>query len=125
MSVELASSPSCYVRMLFIRMMTEAMSLFSSMYFKEHFCSILLNMTEDPIANVRMKVVTLLVKVKSCLRLPADKKLLSTLETNVRNLMNHEKDRDVNAALTEAARQLDSIEVRIDGQPVRFFFYLQ
>lgn len=75
---------------------------------------------EDSVANVRLKVITLVPTIKSCLRLPADKKLLSTLETNFRNLMSNEKDRDVTAALIDAARQMESIEVRVDSQPVSF-----
>ena len=99
-------------------MMVEAMTIFSSVYFKEHFCSTLLCLMEDPVANVRLKVITLVPTIKSCLRLPADKKLLSTLETNIRNLMSNEKDRDVKAAVIEAARHMESIEVRVDSQPV-------
>ncbi|XP_058804971.1 uncharacterized protein LOC131672055 [Phymastichus coffea] len=114
---DFAHASSCYMRMIFIRMMIDATMIFSSMYFKEHFCSTLLSLMEDPVANVRLKVVTLVPTIKACLRLPADKKLLSTLETNVRNLMSNEKDRDVSAALTEAACQMDSIEVRVDSQP--------
>ncbi|XP_031778902.1 serine/threonine-protein phosphatase 4 regulatory subunit 4 isoform X2 [Nasonia vitripennis] len=114
---DLARNSNCYVRMVFIRMMIECMSIFSSMYFKDHFCSTLLSLSEDSVANVRLKVITLVPTIKSCLRLPADKRLLSTLETNIRSLMNNEKDRDVTAALIEANRQMESIEVRVDSQP--------
>ncbi|KAJ8681033.1 hypothetical protein QAD02_016820 [Eretmocerus hayati] len=114
---DFARSSNCYVRMVFIRVMTEAMTIYSSMYFKEHFCASLLNMMEDPVANVRLKVITLLPTIKSCLRLPADKELLSTMELHLRNLKSTEKDRDVLAALVDAVRQMESIEVRVDSQP--------
>lgn len=103
-------------------MMIEAIDIFSSMYFKEYFYTTVLSLTEDPIANVRLKVVTLLPTLKSFIRLPSDKKLLSSLEASVRNLMNNEKDRDVISALTHAIHKLDGIDVRHEGQPVRCFF---
>ncbi|XP_057326164.1 serine/threonine-protein phosphatase 4 regulatory subunit 4-like isoform X4 [Microplitis mediator] len=113
---EFARNKSCYVRMLFIRMMIEAMSLYSSMYFKEHFYTVVLSLSDDPIANIRLKLVSLLPTLKSYLRLPSDKKLLSSFESSVRNLMNNEKDRDVISALTSVIRQLDEIDVRHEGQ---------
>lgn len=88
------------------------------MYFKDHFCSTLLSLSEDSVANVRLKVITLVPTIKSCLGLPADKALLATLETSMRNLTNNEKDRDVRAALIQATRQMESIQVRVDSQPV-------
>ncbi|XP_053596607.1 serine/threonine-protein phosphatase 4 regulatory subunit 4-like isoform X4 [Microplitis demolitor] len=113
---EFARNKSCYIRMLFIRMMIEAMSLYSSMYFKEHFYTVVLSLSDDPIANIRLKLVSLLPTLKSYLRLPSDKKLLSSFESSVRNLMNNEKDRDVISALTSVIRQLDEIDVRHEGQ---------
>lgn len=104
--------------MIFVRMMIEAMDIYSTVYFKEHFCLTLLNMIEDPVANIRLKVLALTPVIKSSLRLPADKKLLTTLETNIRNLMSNEKDKDVTNALYTAVHNLESIEVKVDGQPV-------
>lgn len=34
---DLANNPDCYVRMMFVRMMIEALEIFSSVYFKEIF----------------------------------------------------------------------------------------
>uniref|UniRef100_A0A0C9REH0 PPP4R4_0 protein n=1 Tax=Fopius arisanus TaxID=64838 RepID=A0A0C9REH0_9HYME len=122
---DLSRNTSCYVRMLYIRMMIEAMGIFSSVYFKEHFFSGLLEMTEDPIANIRLKVVTLLPGLKGLLKLPSDKKLLSRFEASVRGLMNNEKDRDVIVALTAIIRKLDEIDVRHEGQPATAKFIKQ
>lgn len=119
---EFAWSSNSYVRMLYIHMMIEAMEIFSSMYFKEYFYSAVLALTEDRIANVRLKVVTLLPSLKSLIRLPSDKELLSSLEANVRKLMNNETDRDVVYALTNVIHKLDGIVVRHEGQSVRSHF---
>ncbi|XP_023287922.1 serine/threonine-protein phosphatase 4 regulatory subunit 4 isoform X2 [Orussus abietinus] len=113
---DFARSQNCYVRMLFIRMMIEAMVIFSSIYFREYFYTTLLSLTEDPVANVRLKVATLLPTLKSILQLPTDKKLLATLEASVRNLMNNEKDRDVIAALTSAIHKMDGIDIKYERQ---------
>ncbi|XP_031840992.1 uncharacterized protein LOC116430665 isoform X2 [Nomia melanderi] len=113
---ELANSPDCYVRMMFVRMMIEALEIFSSVYFKEHFFTVLLNLAEDPVANIRIKVVSLLPQLKSQLWIPTDKKLLSAMETTVGHLMNSEKDRDVIAILTTVVRKLNDIELKYESQ---------
>ncbi|KZC09718.1 Serine/threonine-protein phosphatase 4 regulatory subunit 4, partial [Dufourea novaeangliae] len=113
---ELANSPDCYVRMMFVRMMIEAFEIFSTVYFKEHFFTTLLNLAEDPVANIRIKVVSLLPQLKSQLWMPTDKKLLSAMETTVGHLMNSEKDRDVITMLTIVMRKLNETELRYDGQ---------
>ena len=104
--------------MVFIKMMIEAMSIFSSVYFKEHFCFSLLSLMEDPVPNIRLKVVQLLPKIKISLRLTIDKKIISTIETNVQNLMSNEKDRDVSNALVAAANAMESIKIKVDSQTV-------
>ncbi|XP_048510011.1 serine/threonine-protein phosphatase 4 regulatory subunit 4-like [Athalia rosae] len=113
---EFAHSNNCYTRMLYMRMMQEAMVIFSTVYFKENFYTTLLSITEDPVANTRMKVVSMLPQLKAMLRMPNDKKLLAMLEGNVRTLMSLEKDRDVVHTLTNVIHKLDSIDVKQDGQ---------
>ncbi|XP_071563197.1 serine/threonine-protein phosphatase 4 regulatory subunit 4 isoform X4 [Temnothorax nylanderi] len=113
---DLANNPDCYVRMMFVRMMVEALEIFSSVYFKEHFFIVLLNLAEDPIANIRMKVVSLLPQLKSQLWMPTDKKLLTSLESVVRHLINNEKDRDVLFILKSVTQKLDEMDVKYEGQ---------
>lgn len=115
---DLASNPNCYVRMMFVRMMIEALEIFSSAYFKEHFFTVLLNLAEDPVANIRMKVISLLPQLKSMLRMPADKKLLTLLESTITHLINSEKDRDVLAELSSVIKNLDDISLKYDGRAV-------
>lgn len=115
---DIANNPDCYVRMMFVRMMIEALEIFSSVYFKEHFFNVLLNLAEDPIANIRMKVVSLLPQLKSQLWIPTDKKLLTLLESIVRHLVNNEKDKDVLLILKSVTQKLDEIDVKYEGQTV-------
>lgn len=115
---DLANNPDCYVRMMFVRMMVEALEIFSSSYFKEHFFNVLLTLAEDPVANIRMKVVSLLPQLKSQLWIPADKKLLTSLESVVRHLNNNEKDRDVLFVLKNVTQKLEEMDVKYEGQTV-------
>lgn len=91
------------------------MIIYSTVYFKENFYTTVLSITEDPVANIRMKVVSMLPQLKAMLRMPNDKKLLAMLEGNVRTLMSLEKDRDVVYTLTNVIHKLDSIDVKQDG----------
>ncbi|XP_034188374.2 serine/threonine-protein phosphatase 4 regulatory subunit 4 isoform X2 [Osmia lignaria lignaria] len=113
---QVANNPDCYVRMMFVRMMVEAMEIFSSVYFKEHFYTVLLNLAEDSVPNIRLKVVSLLPRLKSQLRMPTDKKLLTAVETTIRHLRNSEKDRDVLTTLAETLQKLEEIEIKFDTQ---------
>ena len=115
---ELAHNSNCYTRMLFVRIMNEALSMFSSVYFKEHFFSTLLSMINDTVANIRLKVVTMLPTLKQIFKLPMDKKLLAALETNVRNLLSNEKDKDVIWALKLSIQNMDKIELKHEGEVV-------
>lgn len=121
-NVELANNPDCYVRMMFVRMMVEALAIYSSTYFKEHFFTILLNLTEDSVANIRLKVVSLLPILKSQLWIPADKKLLTALEATVRHLLTNEKDKDVMATLTSVVQKLEQTDVRYERQSVSYLY---
>lgn len=116
--VDLANNPDCYVRKMFVRMMVEALEMFSSTYFKEHFYTVLLSLVEDPVANIRLKVVSLLPQLKSQLWIPTDKKLLSSLESVVRHLTNNEKDRDVLSVLKNVMQKLEEVDVKYEGQTV-------
>ncbi|XP_029174252.1 serine/threonine-protein phosphatase 4 regulatory subunit 4-like isoform X6 [Nylanderia fulva] len=113
---DLANNLDCYVRMMFVRMMIEALEIFSSVYFKEHFFNVVLSLAEDPVANIRMKVVSLLPQLKSQLWIPTDKKLLTSLESIVRHLVNNEKDRDVLFILKSVTQKLDEMDVKYEGQ---------
>lgn len=64
--------------------------------------------------NIRLKLVMMLPKLKAMLCLPADRKLLTSLEACIRNLLLHEKDRDVMTQLRLTIQALDAIEVRVE-----------
>ena len=108
---------------MFVRIMMKALEIFSSAYFKEHFYTTLLSLAEDNIANIRMKVVNLMPQLKSLLRIPADKKLLTILESTVTHLINSEKDRDVLNSLTIVIKKLDETILKYESRMVSNIIY--
>lgn len=114
---ELAHSKNCHTRMLFLRLCEMSIALFSRNYFKQHFFRKLLCLSQDPVPNLRLKLCSLLPKLKSLLYLPSDRSLLHHLEDTVKELLLHEQDRDVLSALQTAIDELDRTEMGVDGVP--------
>ena len=94
-SKELASAKSCHTRMLFLRLCDMSISLFSKHYFKQHFFKTFLSLSSDSVVNVRLKMCSMLPRLKSLLCLPSDRTLLQHLEDAVKNLLLKETDTDV------------------------------
>merc|ERR1719400_2615882 len=112
---ELARGKSCHSRMLFLKMCEMAVMLFSRSYFKQHFFSELLCLSQDSVANIRLKVVSLLPILKGLLSLPTDRGHLQHLEETVKELMVVEGDRDVLGALQTSIHHLAEVETSLDG----------
>ena len=101
--------------MLFLKMCEMAVMLFSRNYFKQHFFSELLCLSQDSVANIRLKVVSLLPVLKALLSLPTDRAHLQHLEETVKELMVVEGDRDVLGALQTSIHHLAEVETSLDG----------
>ncbi|KAF6132253.1 protein phosphatase 4 regulatory subunit 4 [Phyllostomus discolor] len=71
--------------------------------------------------NERMKLCHLLPKVKSTLKIPADKHLLQQLEMCVRKLLCQEKDKDVLAIVKRTVLELDRMEMSMDAFQKKFY----
>ncbi|PSN42305.1 hypothetical protein C0J52_11141 [Blattella germanica] len=74
---------------------------------------------QDQVANIRLKLVTLLPSLKMMIYLPTDRKLLTALETCIRKLLMHEKDRDVMSQLRMTIQALDNIEIKMDTAQIQ------
>uniref|UniRef100_A0A8D1N653 Uncharacterized protein n=1 Tax=Sus scrofa TaxID=9823 RepID=A0A8D1N653_PIG len=68
-----------------------------------------------------MKLCCLLPKVKSTLKIPADKHLLQQLEMCVRKLLCQEKDKDVLAIVKRTVLELDRMEMSMDAFQKKFY----
>uniref|UniRef100_A0A452RLJ7 Protein phosphatase 4 regulatory subunit 4 n=1 Tax=Ursus americanus TaxID=9643 RepID=A0A452RLJ7_URSAM len=68
-----------------------------------------------------MKLCYLLPKVKSTLKIPADKHLLQQLEMCVRKLLCQEKDKDVLAIVKRTVLELDRMEMSMDAFQKKFY----
>uniref|UniRef100_A0A674B117 Protein phosphatase 4, regulatory subunit 4 n=1 Tax=Salmo trutta TaxID=8032 RepID=A0A674B117_SALTR len=96
---ELAQGRSYWNRLRYLDLCEIAMELFSKAYFCKHFLIQALELVNDPVANVRYKLCHMLPRLRSTIRLPADKHLLQQLEFCVRKLLCREKDKDVVATV--------------------------
>jgi len=108
---------SFYHRTLFITICHQIMKQFSRSFFKTHMFEAVINLTADPVPNIRLRVCPLLPKLKAALKLPSDRNLLQQLETGVRKMMLAEKDRDVCTAIQRAIDELEKTTVVIDSLP--------
>ena len=92
---DLCMAKSCHIRMLFLKLCDMSISLFSKEYFKQHFFLDFLHLGSDSVVNVRLKICSMLPRLKSLISLPSDRDLLEILEETVKNLLLKETDTDV------------------------------
>ncbi|XP_064600821.1 serine/threonine-protein phosphatase 4 regulatory subunit 4-like [Liolophura sinensis] len=115
-------SSSCYQRGLFIDLCKVVIEIYSKQFFKEHFYEAVLELSVDPVPNIRLKLCSILPQLKKVVKVPSDRALLQQLETCVRKLLINEKDKDVNACVKQAVEELDRIHVQMETIKKRMFF---
>uniref|UniRef100_A0A8D0DR30 Serine/threonine-protein phosphatase 4 regulatory subunit 4 n=1 Tax=Salvator merianae TaxID=96440 RepID=A0A8D0DR30_SALMN len=118
---QLGQGKSYWNRLRFLDTCEFIIELFSKSFFCEYFFLPVLELTHDPVANVRMKLCYLLPKVKSTLKVPTDKHLLQQLELCVRKLLCEEKDKDVLSIVKKMVLELDRMETSLDTFQKRFY----
>ncbi|KAK2169621.1 hypothetical protein LSH36_8g03025 [Paralvinella palmiformis] len=114
-SNDLCRAHSCHRRSLFIDLCWDLIELYSRAFFKEYFFESVLELANDSVPNVRLKLCPLLPKLKQLVKLPADRNLLQLLEQAVRKILVNETDRDVTAAIESAVKLLDEVQVPMDS----------
>uniref|UniRef100_S4RNC6 Uncharacterized protein n=1 Tax=Petromyzon marinus TaxID=7757 RepID=S4RNC6_PETMA len=67
------------------------------------------------VPNPRMRLCSLLPRLKALLRLPGDHDLQQQLEAAIRRSLSQERDADALAAVRKAVLALDRIEVAVDS----------
>ncbi|XP_053331653.1 serine/threonine-protein phosphatase 4 regulatory subunit 4 isoform X2 [Spea bombifrons] len=118
---QLCQGKSYWNRLRFLDVCEDIIELFSKSFFCKYFFLSVLELTSDPVANVRMKVCYMLPKLKSTLKLPADKHLLQQMELCVRKLLCQEKDKDVLAVVKRTVLELDRMDMSVDAFQKRFY----
>ncbi|XP_047429568.1 serine/threonine-protein phosphatase 4 regulatory subunit 4 isoform X2 [Mugil cephalus] len=108
---DLAQGRSYWNRLRFLDVCETATEIFSRKYFNKHFLIPALELVHDPVANVRYKLCQLLPRLRSSLRLPADKHLLQKLDFCVQKLLCREKDKDVVATIRKTVLELDKLDL--------------
>ncbi|XP_036281714.1 serine/threonine-protein phosphatase 4 regulatory subunit 4 isoform X2 [Pipistrellus kuhlii] len=118
---QLGQGKSYWNRLRFLDTCEFIIELFSKSFFCKYFFLPVIELTHDPVANVRMKLCYLLPKVKSTLKIPEDKHLLQQLEMCVRKLLCQEKDKDVLAIVKRTVLELDRMEMSMDAFQNKFY----
>ncbi|KAM7154889.1 serine/threonine-protein phosphatase 4 regulatory subunit 4 isoform 2-T2 [Molossus nigricans] len=118
---QLGQGKSYWSRLRFLDTCEFIIEIFSKSFFCKYFFLPAIELTHDPVANVRMKLCYLLPKVKSTLKIPADKHLLQQLEMCVRKLLCQEKDKDVLAIVKRTVLELDRMEMSMDSFQKKFY----
>ncbi|XP_004837113.1 serine/threonine-protein phosphatase 4 regulatory subunit 4 isoform X2 [Heterocephalus glaber] len=118
---QLGQGKSYWNRLRFLDTCEFVIEIFSKSFFCKYFFLPAIELTHDPVANVRMKLCCLLPKVKSTLKIPADKHLLQQLEMCVRKLLCQEKDKDVLAIVKRTVLELDRMEMSMDAFQKKFY----
>jgi hypothetical protein len=122
---DLARAKSYFQRSLFVDVCRTVLDLFSRRFFKNYLMHAVLDMTNDPVCNIRMRVCALLPQLKRTIKLPRDSSLLQQLELCVTTLV-ADDDADVRAAAESAAEDMETIETTTEhagnvGQESFFF----
>ncbi|KAJ8311079.1 hypothetical protein KUTeg_011370 [Tegillarca granosa] len=112
---ELCHSRSCHNRSLFIDVCRCMIELYSKSFFKQHFYEYLLELHNDPVPNIRLRLCSILPALKKVIKLPTDRNLLQQLDLCVRKLLVSERDRDVQGAIKQAVEELDRIHVQMES----------
>ncbi|XP_045143749.1 serine/threonine-protein phosphatase 4 regulatory subunit 4 isoform X2 [Echinops telfairi] len=118
---QLGQGKSYWNRLRFLDTCEFIIEIFSKSFFCKYFFLPTIELTHDPVANVRMKLCSLLPKVKATLKIPADKHLLQQLEMCVRKLLCQEKDKDVLAIVKRTVLELDRMEMSMDAFQKKFY----
>ena len=109
MILEFSMNSNCYKRSIFIEISKLVLELYSKSFFKQNFYKPLLKLAKDPVANVRISFVKVMVDLKRLWK-ASDRDKLENLEVVARGLLN-DKDRDVSELAFRAITQMDYIRV--------------
>jgi hypothetical protein len=110
---ELIISDSCKDRECFIKLIPILVEIYSKKFFKKHFYSHVLALSEDKVPNIRYQICRILPLIKPMLTLPDDREKLTSLDLTLRNIISFESDRDVRKIMEDVIITMDRIPVRM------------
>ena len=101
---------NCYKRAFYVEVCKMVMELYSKNFFKNYFYQSLIQLSNDPVVNVRICFLKVLVGLKKIWKFQQDRDKLDSLEKVAKNLLN-DQDRDVYELAQKAIVQMDSINI--------------
>lgn len=102
----LKDSPNYHNRMLFLDVIDQILTICSKKFFRDTLFHDYLEVAHDPVANVRLRFVSMLRRVRRTLRLPTDTALLQKMTDATEPLLTRDLDRDVVQATGEVFADL-------------------
>ncbi|XP_044729700.1 serine/threonine-protein phosphatase 4 regulatory subunit 4-like [Chrysoperla carnea] len=108
---EIARSQLFYTRILFISMCNDCLDIFSTEYFKTHFCEVFLSLADDEVPNIRLLVLTFLPRIKRFFFKPNDNNLIAMLDKLILKRNEIERDIDCRKILNSVIVQVRSINI--------------
>lgn len=92
--LDFSMNKNCYKRAFFVDICTLVLEFYSKNFFKNYFYQSLIQLSSDPIVNVRICFLRILPDLKRLWKFQSDKDKLDNLEQVVKTLL-HDKDKDV------------------------------
>jgi serine/threonine-protein phosphatase 4 regulatory subunit 4 len=92
--LDFSMDKNCYKRAFFVDICNMVMELYSKNFFKNYFYQSLIQLSNDPVINVRICFSRMLVDLKKLWKFQHDRDKLDNLEKIAKNLL-HDKDKDV------------------------------
>jgi len=109
---ELARGKSFWHRMTYLELSLHVMDKFSRNFFKQHMLDAAMQLSSDPVPNVRMKFCSLMPHIKRVLSPSSDVKSIARLKERS-SFLTLDKDKDVQEAAKIAHDQMTAIEVEM------------
>ncbi len=92
--LEFSMHKNCYKRVFFVETCKMVIELYSKNFFKNYFYQSLIQLANDPVVNVRICFLRILVDLKKLWKFQQDRDKLDNLDSIAKTLL-HDKDRDV------------------------------
>jgi serine/threonine-protein phosphatase 4 regulatory subunit 4 len=92
--LEFSMHKNCYKRAFYVDTCKMVMELYSKNFFKNYFYQSLIQLSNDPVVNVRICFLKVLADLKRLWKFQQDREKLDNLDSIAKTLL-HDKDRDV------------------------------
>eukprot|EP00842_Homolaphlyctis_polyrhiza_P001898 jgi/Hompol1/2709/HPOL_003014-RA len=108
--IETKEDRSYHQRIMFLDICEAILAQFSRKFFRDHIFHHYLGLSRDPVANIRLRFVSMIPMVRRTIRLPMDAALLQKLLDVIDPLLARDSDGDVMSAMSRVLAKFGSLE---------------